>query len=170
MSAEDRSEERTQELLKALKFSAGESDRGIVLIVAAHIDECLRRLITSFLIDSKDIDDLFDEPYAPFGSLSGKAKATFFMGLITKQELERINAVRKVRNAFAHEVDATFEHPDIKKICAKPPISDGVLCDRDAFLHVAQNTVLPLLYRDLEEGPAWKRKELMPPSASKTGR
>ncbi len=166
MNVEDNIRERNEELLEALQQSSGESDRGIVLIIAAHIDECLRRLITSFLIDSNYVDDLFEGPYAPFGSLSGKTRAAYLMGLITKQELETIDAVRGVRNVFAHERDASFEHPKIKKICEKPPIFDGRLGNRDAFLHATQNIVLPLLYRDLYEGAAWKRQELTNPSSS----
>ena len=47
-----------------------------------------------------------------------------------------------------------------RKIFAKPPVYVGTLCDRDAFLHMAQNTVLNIMYRDLKVEEEWKRKEL----------
>jgi regulator of PEP synthase PpsR (kinase-PPPase family) len=94
------------------------------------------------------VEELFEGPYAPLGSLSGKTKVPYLLGLITKDERDRINAVRQVRNVFAHEIDAGFEYPKIKKICAKPIVDCGRMCSRDEFLHIAQNTVLPLLYRD----------------------
>lgn len=151
--------EKADELLSVLKCTNGESDRGITMIIAAHIDELLRRVIESFLIDSKEVKQLFEGPYAPFGSLSGKTKAAYVMGLITKNEFNRIDAVRGVRNVFAHHVNADFEHKDIAKICRKPVVDDGRLCARDAFLHMAQNTVFPLLYRDTEVRKS-KREEL----------
>jgi len=147
---ENNVKEHTQELLEVLIHSAGESDRGIIIVIAAHIEDCLQRIIESFLIDSKEVKQLFTGTYAPFGSLSGKTKAAYLMGLITKKELSCINAVRKVRNIFAHHIDADFEHEEVAKLCRKEPIYDGRLCDRDAFLHMAQNAVLPLLYRDLK--------------------
>ena len=33
--------QRAEELLQVMKHSAGESDRGITLIIAAHIESCL---------------------------------------------------------------------------------------------------------------------------------
>jgi hypothetical protein len=41
---------RAEELLTALKHSSSESDRGITLIIAAHIEGCLQRIIESFLL------------------------------------------------------------------------------------------------------------------------
>ena len=156
---EDTALEKVDELLAVLKCTSGESDRGITMIFAAHIDELLRRIIETFLITSKEVKQLFEGPYAPFGSLSGKTKAAYVMGLITKNEFDRIDAVRGVRNVFYHHVDADFQHKDIAKICRKPVVDDGRLCARDAFLHMATNTVLPLLYRDTDV-KKWKREEL----------
>lgn len=151
--------ERAQELLQVMQHSVGESDRGITLIIAAHIEDCLRRIIESVLIDTEDVHALFEGPYAPFGSLSGKTQAAFVMGLITRSERDRIDAVRQVRNVFAHEASASFDHEKIAKVCAKPVVNMGRMTYRDEFLHMAQNVVLPLLYRDLDVGN-WRRKEL----------
>lgn len=151
--------DRNKELLAVMEHSAGESDRGITLIIAAHIEDCLRRIIESVLINKQEAKELFDGPYAPFGSLSGKTRAAFVMGLITRGERDRIDAVRRVRNVFAHQASASFDHPDIVKICNKPVVSGGKMILRDEFLHMAQNTVLPLLYRDLKI-TEWRREEL----------
>lgn len=156
---EDVKQARAEELLRVSNHSVGESDRGITLIIAAHIEDCLRRVMESVLIDANDVKALFEGPYAPFGSLSGKTQAAFVMGLITRSERDRIDAVRQVRNVFAHEADASFEHEKIAKICSKPIVNMGRMTNRDEFLHMAQNVVLPLLYRDLEVGQ-WRRLEL----------
>lgn len=157
--SEDDKFERSEELLDAMQHSAQESDRGITLIIAAHIEKCLRRILESVLIKDKVTEELFEGPYAPFGSLSGKTQAAFAMGLITKNERDRINAVRGVRNVFAHEINANFNHPKIEKICNKPIASSGRMTIRDEFLHMAQNVVIPILYRDLEL-VSWHRSEL----------
>lgn len=150
---------RNEELMEMMKHTKNESDRGITLIVAAQIEECLRRILESVLIESTETKNLFDGPYAPFGALSGKTQAAFVMGLLTKSERDRIDAVRKVRNVFAHQASASFDHPDIVKICNKPVVNSGRMTIRDEFLHTAINVVLPLLYRDLQIA-AWRREEL----------
>lgn len=151
--------ERAEELRTVMEHSVGESDRGITLIIAAHIETCLRRILEAVLIESSETTSLFEGPYAPFGSLSGKTQAAFVMGLITKSERNRIDAVRGVRNVFAHEANANFSHPKIMKICNKPEVNGGRMVLRDEFLHMASNVVLPLLYRDLEVS-TWRRSEL----------
>lgn len=156
---EDKVMERNEEFLKVIKNSKNESDRGITLIVAAYIEDCLRRILESILINEKESQDLFDGPYAPFGSLSGKTQAAFVLGLITRKERDRVDAVRRVRNVFAHEASASFDHPEIVKICNKPVVNGGRMILRDEFLHMALNVVPPLLYRDLQI-VSWRRPEL----------
>jgi hypothetical protein len=163
--SEEQSMERTEELLRVMEHTSGESDRGITLIIAAHAEACLRRILEAVLIDSKETEKLFEGPYAPFGSLSGKTQAAFIMGLITKRERDEIDALRGVRNVFAHETNASFEHPKIAKICNKEVLNSGRMIPRDEFLHMASNAILPLLYRDLEVS-GWRRQELTQDVAS----
>jgi len=157
--SEDHALERAEELHDVMEHTAGESDRGMTLIIAAHAEACLRRILEAVLIESKETEKLFEGPYAPFGSLSGKTQAAFVMGLITKHERDKIDALRGVRNVFAHEAKASFEHPKIAKICNKEVVNSGRMIPRDVFLHMAANAVLPLLYRDLEVS-GWRRPEL----------
>ena len=156
---EEQAWQRSEELQQMMGHASDESDRGITLIIAAHIETCLRRILEAVLLESKETAALFEGPYAPFGTLSGKTQAAFVMGLITRSERDRIDAVRGVRNVFAHEAAAGFEHPKIKKICAKPVVDGGRMVIRDEFLHMALNVVLPLLYRDLDI-VQWRRPEL----------
>lgn len=157
--SEDQAEERADEFRIVMEHSAGESDRGITLIIAAHAETCLRRILDAVLIESKETKKLFDGSYAPFGALSGKTQAAFLMGLITRRERDEIDALRGVRNVFAHEMDASFEHPKIARICNREVVNSGRMVPRDEFLHMASSVVLPLLYRDLEVS-GWRRPEL----------
>jgi hypothetical protein len=151
---------RTLEYFEQIQHSAGESDRGLVIFTTSQIDFYLRRILETFLIDDKSVEELFDGAFAPFSSLSGKTAAAYLMGLISKREKRCIDAIRKVRNVFAHDLKASFEHERVKKICSQPPIYDGRLCDRDAFLHKAMNIIPPLIYRDARIRREWKRSEL----------
>ena len=144
-----KNEERTLEYGELLRLQSGESDRGLAITVAAHAETYLERILRAFLIPGNAANDLFDGPFAPFGSLSGKIKAAHVLGLITPDEANRVDAIRKVRNVFAHEMSASFEHEAVRKLCRKPPIEDGRMSDRDAFLHMAMNTAIHLIYRDI---------------------
>lgn len=156
-------DKRNLDYLKQLEHSKGESDRGLVLFSAAQVDLYLTRILKAFLIDDKSVDEMFDGPFAPYSTLSGKTTAAFALGLISREEAKRINTVRKVRNLFAHEIDASFDHEEVKKLCAKAPINDRRLNDRDAFLHMAMNLIPSLMYRDIRVLAEWKRKELIEP-------
>lgn len=158
---------RSLEFIEEFKSTAGESDRGLVITSAAHAEIYLEKILRAFLIEDGSADDLFEGPFAPFGTFSGKIKAAYVLGLITKEERDDLDAMRKVRNVFAHELTASFDHPDVKKLCAKKPINDGRLCDRDAFLHLAMNAVIHITYRDLSVRTQWKREILTRDGASK---
>jgi hypothetical protein len=147
-------------LLEQMKKAKDESDRGYVLFIAAQADAFLQEIISGFLIADKSVKNLFDGQYAPFESLSAKTHAAYLLGLITKSEADRVDALRKVRNVFAHSIDGTFSNPKVVKLCGKSPIFDGRLTDRDAFLHMAMNVVFPLAYRSVEVRTKWRRVEL----------
>lgn len=157
---ESEHERRTLEYGDLLQATSGETDRGLVITAAAHVEVYLERILKAFLIEDADVKELFEGPFAPFGSLSGKVKAARLMGLITKDEAQRVEAMRKVRNIFAHHIDASFDHPVVKKLCAKEPINDDRLIDRDSFLHMAMNTVINLIYRDIGVAAYCKRMPL----------
>ena len=135
-----------------------ESDRGFVITTAAVLDFYLERVIKAFLISAPEVRELFEGAYAPLGDLSGKIKAAYLMGLVTKKEADRVNAVRKVRNIFAHEIDASFAHPRVVAVCSKPPIKDGRKSDREAFIHAAIDVGVGLIDRDVDITEHHKRK------------
>lgn len=74
-------EKRTILLVAHMGHSAGESDCGLALFLAAQMDMYLGEVLESFLVDDKkSVTDLFEGPYAPFSSLSAKTKAAFVLG------------------------------------------------------------------------------------------
>ncbi|HLP67648.1 MAG TPA: hypothetical protein VK181_09010 [Rhizobium sp.] len=105
-----------QELQKYLdeanKENAHGTERGTVLVWASILDEMLTKLLKSFLIplDKGKLDEIF-EPDGPLSTFSAKTKIAFAVGLITKEEADCLNSVRKIRNDFAHKIGETLTQP-----------------------------------------------------------
>ena len=145
-----RDQKLTIKYMEEMGKTTGESDRGHVLVAASQVEEALENILRAFLIEDNGVDELFEGPFAPLGSLSAKAKTAFLLGLITREELREVDALRRVRNVFAHEIDASFDNDRIRKIAAAVDVFGGAMCTRDSFLHLAINIVPPLLYRSNE--------------------
>lgn len=79
------------------------SDRACVIVSAAAIDDSLRALLSTFMVDYK-LDDLFSGN-GPLSSFSSKIKMSYNLGLISKQEHDLIEIIRRIRNDYAHSKD-----------------------------------------------------------------
>jgi mannitol operon repressor len=123
----------------------GESDRGAALISAALLDEGLRFLIASFLIEDVDAVDrlLGTEEYwdCPLGAFGARIRAAYCLGLVSEDEFHDLRIIQRIRNAFAHELDSSsFSDEQIRNRCNSlrivqrrqwhPPLSS-----RDQFLY-----------------------------------
>lgn len=85
-----------------------ESDRAAVIIGAAFLDEYLRQLIASFLIDEEnEVNELLGSEkhlMRPLGSFSARIRTAYCLGLISKHEYHDFKIIRDIRNRFAHEM------------------------------------------------------------------
>src|SRR5688500_5397628 len=86
-----------------------ESERGAVLISCSYLEELLREILRSFLLDKAETEKLLEGFNAPLGTFSARATAAFCCGLITQGEFKEITTLRKIRNEFAHSRTASFE-------------------------------------------------------------
>lgn len=93
-----------------------ETEIGKVLITASYLDEQLKKIISDFLIKSADTKDLLSGANAPLGTFSARTKMALALGLITKREAKSLDAVRNIRNAFAHNISARLSDPKIWKM------------------------------------------------------
>jgi hypothetical protein len=120
--------DRIQRLQDAL---VGESSRGQILILAAHIDYLLKSLIGRFLKPprNKDDDELF-RPMAPLDSFSARISMAFRLGLISAEDAEAYDILRKVRNDCAHAV-ASFS-----------PFAEPVLTRLSRFVELTRRSEL----------------------------
>jgi hypothetical protein len=84
----------------------GESSRGQILVLTAHIDYLLQNLIASFLKpprNKKKDDELF-RPMAPLDSFAARISMAFRLGLISAEDAAAFDILRSVRNDCAHAV------------------------------------------------------------------
>lgn len=94
---------KVEDIKGFLEEFQGETDRAAAVLGAAYLDECLRQLIASFLIDdSKKVDELLEGPLAPLGSFASRISVSYCMGLISEDEYHDLQIIREIRNAFAH--------------------------------------------------------------------
>jgi len=88
------------------EFLGGKSDRALVIVGAANIDDALREMLVSFLAESPvEIDELLDGD-SPLSTFSARTRLAYRLRLIDATLVRACNLIRKMRNAFAHEAEA----------------------------------------------------------------
>ncbi|PSJ36558.1 DUF4145 domain-containing protein [Allosphingosinicella deserti] len=95
-------------------------DREIALVCASVLEQALEvALLTRFPGVTNELErQLFSDSGAPLGSLSSKITLARALGIIGERAKGDLNAVRSVRNAFAHSrLALTFETPEISAAC-----------------------------------------------------
>lgn len=95
-----------------------ESERGLVLITAAMLDDLLEQTIGAFLISGADHKKLFEGASSPLSSFSAKCEIAYSLALISEREYSEIQTIRKLRNKFAHSFTGSFEDQSIKDMCS----------------------------------------------------
>lgn len=84
-----------------------ESDRAAVIVGAAKLDLLLYQLLQRVLLPSTSaVDELLDGD-AGVGTFHSRINLAHRLGLIDDYFARALNLVRKIRNAFAHEVSST---------------------------------------------------------------
>jgi mannitol operon repressor len=96
----------------------GETERGTALTAAAFLDDLLEKVIEAFLIKNKSGKSLINGFNAPLGTLSSRITACHAMGLISDQEYQECQLIRKIRNKFAHKVKMSFSVEPVRSLCS----------------------------------------------------
>jgi len=131
-----------------------ETDRGAALVGAALIDLRLSETLRGFMVSPAAASDLLDGGTAALGTFSSRIKATFALGLIDAHERRECDAIRKVRNEFAHRPHGVaFDDPKIAALCET--LQSDLPGGRDAhsgayrfmFINAAIMMVMRLTYR-----------------------
>ena len=100
--------------IQFIQVLATESDRGMILAGAAYIDNSLRRLLESQLVEDSSIGKLF-EYNGPLGTFSSRTDLAFALGLIDRGIQCDIHLIRKIRNECAHtDLPISFKNCSVK--------------------------------------------------------
>jgi len=82
-------------------------DRSCALLGAAYLDHCLELLLLRALVKCEATDNLLGETN-PLGTFSAKIKMAFSLNLIPLVIFQDLEVIRKIRNAFAHQLNGLF--------------------------------------------------------------
>lgn len=89
-------------------------ERGLILSLAAFAEDSLATLLTAFMLPTEAARQLIDGFNAPLGTLSSRIRAAYALGLVTEDQFEDLERLRKIRNAFSHTWKPTsFSDPGI---------------------------------------------------------
>ena len=143
------------------EFLREESDRSVAILGAVFLDEYLKELIASFLVDdSKKVHDLLEGSLAPLGTFGSRIGAAYCMGLISQDAYHDLHIVREIRNKFAHELHGlSFSDTWVKNRCAelwlankkKAPLVPGAPEDRQLFSRTVVVLFFELLQATVEQ-------------------
>lgn len=84
-----------------------ESDRAAVILGAARLDAILYQIIQKRLVPSTTGTDELLDGDAPLGTFSSRINLTYRLGIIDAHFARALHLVRKIRNAFAHELSSS---------------------------------------------------------------
>ena len=86
---------------------AAEGDRAAVILAAAKLDMILEQALKQLLIPpTSNVDDLF-EGDAPLNTFHAKTHLAYRIGLIDTHFAHALHLIRRLRNAFAHELSSS---------------------------------------------------------------
>lgn len=94
-----------------------ESHRGAVLISCGFLEQQLEDILLAFMRDDPVSRTLTSGGNAPLSTFSSRIGACFALGLIDDVEHHDITILRRIRNEFAHRLDASFEKQNIVDLC-----------------------------------------------------
>ncbi|MCP1843675.1 hypothetical protein ACVIHI_003406 [Bradyrhizobium sp. USDA 4524] len=102
---------RRYELIRRL---GDESERGMAVLVGAELDRALGLVLCAYLPPGRARKALFSGGAAPLGSFASKIDLCRVLHLISEGEYAALHVIRKIRNEFAHDPDASFASQKIR--------------------------------------------------------
>lgn len=109
--------------LELIQHTALQAHSGVVLVRTSVLDANLEILIQLRMPNlSNRLREKLFEGYGPVATFSAKIDIAYAFGIIDQDTRQTLNALREIRNAFAHNTAGVhFGHQDIAKLVAKLP-------------------------------------------------
>lgn len=99
-----------------------ESDRGVVLIMAARFDDLLNEILLAYFVDVPTSKFMVSGFNAPLGTFAARTNMAYSLALITENEFKELNLIRKVRNEFGHSWGGLdFNTEKVRGLCLELP-------------------------------------------------
>lgn len=92
-------------------------ERAIAIVGAAFLDSTLEHILVTFMADDEKETNRLLGVDCPIGSFSSRVTATYCLGLICKTIRDDLRTVGKIRNRFAHQLEADFDSEPISGWC-----------------------------------------------------
>jgi DNA-binding MltR family transcriptional regulator len=106
-----------EEIAAAVKDFGAQTDRGVAIIAVSLLEKMLENVLALRMmpLSNKRYAEMFGK-MAPLSTFDAKIEMALTLGVISENFYYQLHALRKVRNAFAHRIEAlTFDHPEIRK-------------------------------------------------------
>lgn len=146
----------------AKKVLALNRERTESIVSAVQLEESLEKVLIDFLVENSLSNRLVEDIVGNFGA---KIKLAFCLGLISSDETNDLDIIRKIRNHFAHSKECSFNDQKIVDLCKnfKIPRQRPDLFDNYSALEAFESVSFVLIQNLMSR--AWdggKRKRTVP--------
>ena len=95
-----------------------ESDRGAALYASSFLEFELEQLLTKYFVQNEKLKEKLFDFNGPLGTFLAKIVICYSLGLISKDMMDDMNIIRKIRNDFAHNHESiSFNDNPISSKC-----------------------------------------------------
>lgn len=98
------------------ELETGNSERAKVLIAFAAVDQAIVQTLKNFLADCTDTTELLNPERGAIGPFVARVKLCNALGLLPQSYCTAAKELAKIRNDFAHNLDASFQAANLAKI------------------------------------------------------
>lgn len=93
------------------------NERAIAIVGASYLDTLLEHTLINLLVDDeKEVRQLL-RPDGALGTYGNRTTAAYCLGLIGEVVRNDLRTVGKIRNRFAHQLDASFDKEPVTSWC-----------------------------------------------------
>jgi DNA-binding MltR family transcriptional regulator len=101
-----------------LKEFTTSDDRSCAILGASYVEFLLEQALRDVFVQDEEAQQQLLSDRGPLGTFSAKIELAYCLGLITKDERDDLNLIRKVRNDFAHKLKSlNFMNDGIRSRC-----------------------------------------------------
>lgn len=145
-----------------------QNHRGMVLLIHAELEQALENILAAYLTPGKWTEGLFKSGSPPLGTFAAKVNLARALDLITTTEWQDLHLMRKIRNEFAHNPDASFSDQKLQTFAGQISTRSGepeeievrcmeMITDMEEAAEEARKRL-----EEEKMGAAWQRRACVP--------